>query len=239
VSRVPSTRARPANEHEFAPPFPDDDRFEIDGHCRKDLVAAREPCLVSWSLFIRHGRERVERVRHRACKRSLRDEMHYPKKGSQPRFDDDDAAVGFEDTSHFGECRAHIIKVRQMMEPALDDRDVARGGSKWQPARIADDRRPVGIGGRDERHREIETVHVAESKLPPRDQSAAAAGTDLQDARPPIPSVRPKTAKAPKKLSALLLRRLEPLVRDLPRRGLSHGRRMESEVGRSTGISWR
>ena len=78
------------------------------------------------------------------------------------------------------------------------------------------------IGGHDERHGEVETVNVAKPQRPPRGQSAAAARTDLQDAGPPIPPMSPKMAEASKKLPVLLRRCLEPLIRDLPRRGLSH-----------------
>jgi hypothetical protein len=98
-----------------------------------------EPLLVGAALEMNHGGECVHPVGKAAGERIFRDGVHESQEGSQPRFDEKDAAVISQDALHFCESLIEIIwKSGQMVQAALDDEDVLGASGERKFAAIGD-----------------------------------------------------------------------------------------------------
>src|SRR5687768_16174526 len=103
--------------------------------------------------------------------------MHRVEKGCAPRLDHHEQPAGTKNTAHLIECPREVLwNSRQVMQAALDDRDIGDPGRDWQSCAVAHGRRPPVTVFAEKPLRHIHAVNLLEAhssqRLPTTPSSA-------------------------------------------------------------------
>ena len=108
--------------------------------------------------------------------------MNHFKKGSEPRFHEQDAAVYAEDAVHFGKSLIEIAGQRgEMMQAALDDEDILGAIGKRKLTAIAENTLCWSAILRQQPGRKIDALDVCEANKLESNQTVSAATEELDD----------------------------------------------------------
>jgi hypothetical protein len=198
-------------------------RKEMFSRQSDDQIWLGEPLFIGAAFELDHGGEGIHAVRKAARQGIFRNRVDEPQKGSQPGFDENDAAFFSEHTLHFRKCFLEIFGKRgEMVQASLDNQDVLAASGEGKMAAVGDEAFCGAAILRDQAGGKIHSFEVRKLKALERIQTIAAAAKQFHNLGIAGPLGSTEFLEARDKFLNFLLRRFETKVGSFP--GIGGGR---------------
>jgi len=164
---------------------------EVFREQRTDQARSREPPLISFTLVLNHCGEGVDLARD-SPERREGGGVYNLQERREPRLDGDKPPAVSEYAARFGKYPHEVVfEIEQVVETALDDKNILRRIRPRQEAAIADLYLTPPLIKSDQAQRKINAFDISKFELGESVKTVAPPAEEFADARRAGPHLRP------------------------------------------------